>query len=143
MKKLLSLAVLVLVANAGFGQVAAAATTTTSTTASSPDVALAVFDAQNFDFGKIKQGQPVTHEFTFTNKGKVTMVITGVQASCGCTTPAWSKDPIPPGATGFVKATFNAASPGAFNKNVTVTANVESGTILLNIRGEVVVVTPQ
>ena len=134
MKKLLFLAALVLVAHAGFGQVTAAANSTTA----NADLALAVFETQNFDFGKIKQGIPATHEFKFKNTSKVTMVITNVQASCGCTTPDWSKDPIPPGGSGFVKATYNAAGVGSFNKSVTVTANVESGMVSLIIKGEVV-----
>lgn len=101
---------------------------------------LAVFGWESaiHDFGKIKQGVPVTHEFTFTNTGKTPLVITNVQASCGCTTPAWSKDPIPPGGQGFIKATYNAASIGSFNKTVTVMANVENGFKQLSIKGEVV-----
>jgi len=86
---------------------------------------------------KIKQGTPVSHEFRFTNKGKVPLVITNVQASCGCTTPDWSKDPVPPGQQGFIKATFNAGAVGQFDKTVTVTANIENGTALLRIKGEV------
>lgn len=101
------------------------------------DLAVANFDAQNFDFGKIKQGSPVTHEFKFTNTGKVPMIITNVQASCGCTTPDWSKEPIAPGSKGFIKATYNAASAGAFNKAVTVTANIPNGSVQLFIKGEV------
>lgn len=127
MKKLFLLAAFVMAAFTGNSQ-------TASTTA---DYAIAVIDTQVFDFGKIKQGVPVTHEFSFTNKGKVSMIITNAQPSCGCTIPAWTKDPIPPGGTGFVKATFNAAAPGAFDKSVTVTANVESGVVMLRIRGEV------
>ncbi len=133
MKKLVLFAALALIANAGYSQVSAAAPATPKA-----EMAVAVFEAQNFDFGKIKQGVPATHEFTFTNKSKVTMVITGVQASCGCTTPDWSKNPIPPGGQGFVKATYNAAGVGAFDKSVTVTANVEAGAIPLRIHGEVV-----
>jgi len=133
MKKLLFLAVCLFAVNVAFAQVTAAAAATAN-----PDLAVAAFEAQNFDFGKIPQGKPVTHEFTFTNNGKVPMVITNVQASCGCTTPAWSKEPILPGGTGFIKATYSAASMGAFNKSVTVTANVDGGTIPLIIRGEVI-----
>jgi hypothetical protein len=117
----------------GFSQVAASA---------KADVAVASFDAQSFDFGKIKQGTPVTHEFKFTNTGKVPMIITNVQASCGCTTPAWTKEPIGPGGQGFIKATYNAAAVGAFNKSVTVTANVENGFVQLTIKGEVQAATP-
>ncbi len=131
MKKLVLFAALVMITTAGFSQ------TATGTSAPKADVAVAVFETQNYDFGKIKQGVPATHEFTFTNKSKVTMVITNVQASCGCTTPDWTKDPIPPGGTGFVKATYNAAGIGAFDKSVTVMANVESGVTVLRIHGEV------
>jgi hypothetical protein len=100
---------------------------------------LAVFEwaSTNFDFGKIKQGVPVTHEFKFTNKGKAPLIITNVQASCGCTSPGWTREAVPPGGEGYVKATFNAANPGIFNKTVTVTANIESGFVTLSFKGEV------
>lgn len=134
MKKLLFLAALVMIANVGLCQVTAAA----NQAAAKPDLAVPVFETQNFDFGKVKQNVPATHEFTFTNKGKVPMVITNAHPSCGCTIPDWTKDPIPPGGQGFVKATFNGAGMGAFDKSVTVTANVEGGVILLRIHGEIV-----
>lgn len=95
------------------------------------------WDASSHDFGKIKQGTPVTHEFKFTNTGKVPLIITNVQASCGCTTPSWTKEEVMPGGTGFIKATYNAAAVGAFNKTITVTANIESGFVQLSIKGEV------
>jgi len=101
------------------------------------DVAVFGWDNTTHDFGKVKQGTLVTHEFKFTNTGKVPLVITNVQASCGCTTPAWTKEPVMPGGQGFIKATYNAASAGAFNKTVTVTANIETGFIQLTIKGEV------
>lgn len=129
MKKLFFLMIVLAgVAVKGFGQTAPAA---------NADLAIATFEAQNFDFGKIKQGTPVTHEFKFTNTGKVPMIITNVQASCGCTTPDWSKEPIGPGQKGFIKATYNAASVGAFNKAVTMTANIPNGSVQLFIKGEV------
>ncbi len=90
------------------------------------------------DFGQIAQGKPVTAEFKFTNTGKVALVLSSVTASCGCTTPDWTKDPIGPGKTGFIKATYNAAGMGAFNKSVTVNANVEGGSTYLTIKGEVI-----
>lgn len=91
-----------------------------------------------YDFGKIPKGKPVTAEFKFTNTGKVPLTLSNVQASCGCTTPDWTKDPVPPGKTGFIKATYNAAAVGPFSKNVTITANVESGQQILTIKGEVI-----
>jgi hypothetical protein len=89
------------------------------------------------DFGKIPQGKPVTYEFKFTNVGKAPLVISQAQAGCGCTTPDYSKEPVAPGKTGSVKATFNAAAVGVFNKSVTVTANVEGGSTYLILKGEV------
>lgn len=93
------------------------------------------------DFGKIPQGKPVTVEFKFTNVGKAPLVISQAQAGCGCTTPDYSKEPVAPGKTGSVKATFNAAAVGVFNKSVTVTANVEGGSTYLVLKGEVI--TPE
>ena len=131
MKKLLFLLIMAAITRIGYGQQAAA------TTPAVVDVGVFEWDAQTFDFGKIKQGVPVTHEFKFTNKGKVPLLIANAQPSCGCTTPDWTRQPIAPGEKGFIKATFNAASAGAFNKSVTVTANVETGTVMLMIKGEV------
>ena len=90
------------------------------------------------DFGKIKKGVPVTATFTYTNVGKAPLSISEVKGSCGCTVPDYTKETVSPGKTGKVTATFNAASPGNFSKTVTVTSNVEGGSMLLTIKGEVV-----
>jgi hypothetical protein len=89
------------------------------------------------DFGKIPLNKPVTHEFRFTNTGTSPLIISSVQASCGCTVTDYSKDPIAPGAEGFVKATYNAATSGIFSKTVTVNANAEESAVRLMIKGEV------
>ncbi len=69
------------------------------------------------------------------------MVINRVTASCGCTTPDWTKEPIAPGKTGFIKATYAAKGrPGQFSKTITVFSNAKEGNVLLNIKG---VVTPK
>jgi hypothetical protein len=140
MKKVLFLAAFLGLATIGFSQTAKPAVTpapATPATVAPADVAIMTWDAQAHDFGKIKQGVPVTHEFKFTNTGKVPLIITNVSASCGCTTPSWTKDPVPPGQSGSVKATFSAGAIGAFDKSVTVTANIEPGFIQLKIKGEV------
>lgn len=90
------------------------------------------------DLGKIKRNNPVTHEFKFTNTGNTTLVISSVKASCGCTVAEYSKNPIPQGSTGFVSATYNAATLGVFTKTVTVNANTEEGATVLVIKGEVI-----
>jgi hypothetical protein len=95
------------------------------------------FDKETHDFGIVNQNQPATYTFMFKNTGKVPLIITNAAASCGCTTPEWTKEPIMPGKKGYVKATYNAASMGVFNKAVTVTSNAKKATVTLYIKGEV------
>jgi hypothetical protein len=76
-----------------------------------------------FDFGKIPQGRPVTHDFEVVNKSKSPVIIENVQASCGCTSPEWSQQPIPPGGSSVVKVGFNASSEGKFAKSITINYN--------------------
>ena len=96
------------------------------------------FTAETHDFGKIEQGKPVTHVFEFKNTGTDPVVINDAQASCGCTKPSFSREPIMPGKTGTISATYNAAAAGQFTKTVTVTSNAEAGQTVLYLKGEVV-----
>ncbi|MBO9572526.1 MAG: DUF1573 domain-containing protein [Chitinophagaceae bacterium] len=90
-----------------------------------------------YDFGKIKQGVPVTHDFEFTNTSAKPVVIETATASCGCTTPSWPQAPVAKGKTDKIKAGFNAAAPGSFTKQITVKiAGVDTPT-QLTIKGEV------
>lgn len=75
------------------------------------------------DFGKIAQGRPVTYTFQVTNNSKEAVRLENVQASCGCTTPEWSREPIAPGGVTNIKVGYNAAAEGAFNKTVTIFYN--------------------
>jgi hypothetical protein len=97
------------------------------------------FESLEHDFGKIKEDAgPANFNFNFKNTGKVPLVISAVNASCGCTTPEWSKEPVLPGKSGFIKVSYNPLNrPGSFNKTVTVAANIPNGTLLLKISGEV------
>ena len=96
------------------------------------------FKETEHDFGKIEQGKPATFTFEFVNTGSDPLILGNVAASCGCTTPEWTKEPILPKGKGKVTATYNALNGGAFNKNVTVPSNAENGTISLSLKGEVV-----
>lgn len=89
-----------------------------------------------FDFGKIQQGRPVTHEFELVNSGSDTLKLENVQASCGCTTPVWKKDPVLPGGSTKINVGYNAASEGPFEKPVTVYYN-GGQTKVLTIKGAV------
>lgn len=76
-----------------------------------------------YDFGKIQQGRPVTHEFEIVNASSDTLKLEDVRASCGCTTPVWKRDPVAPGAAARITVGFNAYSEGPFEKPVTLTYN--------------------
>lgn len=89
-----------------------------------------------FDFGTIPQGKPVYHIFQIVNKGATPLKLDNVQASCGCTTPEWSKNPVAAGATDKIKVGYNAAAEGHFEKTVTITYNGNS-TKQLFIKGDV------
>jgi len=94
--------------------------------------------ADSYDFGTVKEGEKVEHEFTFTNTGSEPLIISNVQASCGCTTPEYSKNPIAPGEQGLVKVVFNSAGQaGKQHKVITVVSNAASKHTLLHLRGEV------
>ncbi|MGV3762521.1 MAG: DUF1573 domain-containing protein [Parapedobacter sp.] len=92
-----------------------------------------------YDFGTVKEGEKVKHEFKFTNTGSSPLIISNVQASCGCTTPEYSKNPIAPGDQGMVKVVFNSAGQvGKQHKMITITSNASSEHTMLHLRGEVV-----
>ena len=96
---------------------------------------------KTYDFGTIKEEDGrVSHVFTFKNVTDGPLTIKNVRASCGCTTPAWSREPIAPGAEAQITVTYNASGrPGAFHKSVTVTLSngTEDITQVLFIKGKV------
>ncbi|HMG69348.1 MAG TPA: DUF1573 domain-containing protein, partial [Chitinophagaceae bacterium] len=75
------------------------------------------------DFGKIPQGKPVYYNFEIANLGSTALKLDNVQASCGCTTPEWNRDPVPAGAGDKIKVGYNAAAEGYFEKTITITYN--------------------
>lgn len=91
------------------------------------------------DFGYVDQdGGSVTYSFQFANVSNRPLKILSVQASCGCTTPDWTEDPIEPGGSGFVQASYNPKGrPGYFNKSLTVTTDADSNPVILQIKGQV------
>ncbi len=85
------------------------------------------FSEQSFNFGDIKEGDNAVHEFEFTNIGSEPLVISNVKASCGCTTPYWTKNPVAPGEKGKITASYNSKNrPGNFHKSITITSNAEN-----------------
>ncbi len=96
------------------------------------------FEKETHDFGTVKEGEMATYEFVFTNTGKEPLIITNVAASCGCTTPTWTREPVKPGEQGKIKAVYNSQNrPGPFTKSITISSNAKTPTKVVNIKGVV------
>ncbi len=98
------------------------------------------FTQKEFNFGTFPEsGGVVVHDFQFTNTGKVPLILNDVKASCGCTTPEWTKEPVLPGKNGSIRVTFNPKNrPGSFSKTIQVNSNAELPVVTLAIEGVVV-----
>lgn len=99
----------------------------------------ATFTKTVHDFGKINEDdKTATTEFTFKNDGNAPLIIQRVHASCGCTTPDYTKEPILPGKEGKITVTYSTVGRiGVFDKSVTVFSNVPDQVYILKIKGEV------
>jgi hypothetical protein len=97
------------------------------------------FDKEVHDFGTIREEDgKVTTKFEFVNTGSSPLIIQNVRATCGCTAPDWTRQPVPPGGKGFVATTYNPAGrPNSFSKYLYVDANTNQGSLRLTIKGEV------
>lgn len=98
------------------------------------------FTKTEHDFGKINEADGrVSTVFEFKNEGMAPLILSNVRASCGCTTPTWTKEPIEPGQTGSITVTYNPnGRPGRFQKTVTITSNATEPTKRVYIKGEVI-----
>jgi len=99
------------------------------------------FEKVNHDFGKFTSKDPVQQcVFTFTNTGNAPLIINQAIASCGCTVPSYTKDPVKPGEKGTIKVTYNSKGmfPARFRKSITVRTNATTEMVRLYIVGELV-----
>ena len=81
---------------------------------------VAKFATETIDLGKVKQGVPKPATFTVTNISKDALIIEQANPTCGCTISDYTKEPIAPGKTGIITATYNAAGVSHFEKTLTV-----------------------
>lgn len=97
------------------------------------------FKRTEHNFGTIKEEiGAVSTQFEFTNTGKSPLIIQRVSASCGCTTPSYTKEPVLPGKKGTISATYSTVRrPGTFNKTIRVYTNVPDTVYVLTIKGNV------
>lgn len=98
------------------------------------------FNEDEFDFGKIIQGEKVSHSFYFRNTGKKNLIISSASGSCGCTVPEWPKEPILPGESGKIDVIFSSDGKSGYQeKTVTVVTNGEPATRVIRIKCEIIV----
>jgi len=139
MKNLLFIAVIfVFGLSQAFAQNATTTTTTQATTVVNPNAPKAKWDKTTSDFGEIEQGIPKEAEFKLTNEGKEPLLIQTAKAGCGCTNLKYSQEPVLPGKSTIIAATYNAAAMGQFTKSITVTTNADPNPVMLIIKGTVI-----
>ena len=95
------------------------------------------FAEKVIDYGKIEKGANGTRVFKFKNEGTEPLVLNSVRASCGCTTPKWTREPIAPGEEGNITVKYDTNRMGNFHKTVTVNSNATNKTVVLTIKGQV------
>lgn len=96
------------------------------------------FEQTEHDFGNLPEGPKAGYSFKFTNVGAEPLVISHVQASCGCTQPTWSKEPVAPGKVGEIFVEYNTQGrPGPFSKAITITSNATEPSKVIFIKGKV------
>ncbi len=106
--------------------------------ASSANAPAFTFKETEYDFGTIKEGEIVEHTFEFTNSGKSPLIIESASASCGCTAPEWTSEPVAPGASGKIKVVFNSThKAGQQSPTVTIRANTEPNLTRISMKGTV------
>jgi len=95
------------------------------------------FEKLVHDYGTIAKGSDGTCEFIFANLGQTPLIVNYVSASCGCTVPDWTREPVQPGKTGTIKVKYNTAIVAPFTKSVTVQSNAKNSPVALTIKGVV------
>lgn len=96
------------------------------------------FEETKYDFGDMVEGDVAETVFKFKNTGKSPLIITNARASCGCTIPDYSREPIAAGEEGEIKVKFNSRGKhGKQNKRVTITTNTEKGRELVYVLANV------
>jgi hypothetical protein len=100
-----------------------------------------IFEITEYDFGTLKKGDPCTYDFVFKNDGKADLIITNVKASCGCTTPTYTQEPVAKKEIGKISVKYDSNRVGSFNKTITVTSNAKNSPVVISIKGKIEDVT--
>ncbi len=96
------------------------------------------FEEKIHDFGKVIEGEKVSYSFKFKNVGSSPLLISDVNASCGCTATKYPKTPIEPGKEDIIKVTFDSEKRKGFqNKSITVISNTQPNKTVIRIKAMV------
>lgn len=102
------------------------------------NMAIITFEETTFDFGRIKEGDVINHEFKFKNTGNKDLFLLYHQATCGCTVPTFSKDPYKPGASGSLTIAFDSKGKKlSQNKKIKIYSNTFPNMTTLTLKGYV------
>ena len=123
---------------AAAGDIANAATTAVEEALPTGPTTVMTFDESEFNFGTVKEGEKVSHTYKFKNTGDEPLILANAKGSCGCTVPKWPREPIPVGGSGEIVVEFNSQGKvGDRNQKVTITANTNPATTIINLVGKV------
>lgn len=101
--------------------------------------AVMLFDTLEHDFGTIIEGEKVVCYFDYVNAGEADLIISSVEAACGCTTPGWSSEPLQSGEKRSLEIVFDSSGySGIQRKVVTVHSYDSKQFIQLIIRANVI-----
>ena len=96
------------------------------------------FKETRHHFGVIQSGEKVSYSFRFKNTGTAPLLISSAKASCGCTVPAYTREPVQPGEEGNIEVTFDSSGKsGMESKNVTIISNTTPNSTVLTISAEI------
>jgi hypothetical protein len=117
---------------------AALAQNATTQPAVNPNAPVITFEKTTHDYGTVTKGGDGTCEFKFKNTGVEPLILSNVQASCGCTVPEWPREPILKGKSASIKVKYDTNRVGPINKTLTVSSNGKEASLQLKIIGTVV-----
>lgn len=115
----------------------AAADSIAALEASLVDGAQITFKFTEHNFGSKEYDSDISYDFEFINTGKTDLIVTNVTTSCGCTTSAWTREPVPSKSKGKISVKYDSKRVGNFSKTITVHSNAKNTPEILSIKGNV------
>ena len=139
MKKVINIYwMLIIIIAAGCGNGSGNNSSASGSDTSSTGKSEIIFREYQYDFGKVAEGEKISHTFIFDNKGTANLIITSASTTCGCTVSKYNTKPIAPGSNGNLEVVFDTSGrEGMQTKTITVKSNASKPVVLLKITAEV------